>query len=166
MTRKKLIETAEVMEVDVRTAMTLRVKYLAEQRDKLMEGIEKLEDDILFDESLNDVTRAFLEHRLVNERMDLSKINREIKSYTQLPREGEVTDDMIATARDYPVENIIEFKGGRCKAFCHDSDSFSVAKARTGNYIFCHVCGKTFDSIQILIERDGYSFIDAVKQLN
>ena len=166
MTRKNLIDMAEFMGVDVKVAMTARVKYLAEKRDALLEDINRNEDEILFNDDINDETRAFLSVSVENDKRETSKLTREIRAYTQLPREGEVTDDMIAAARNYPIENLIEFKGGRWKAFCHDSDSFSVAKARTGNYIFCHVCGKTFDSIQVLIERDGYSFIDAVKQLN
>jgi hypothetical protein len=96
---------------------------------------------------------------------ELKKVDREIKSLTQKPKEGEITDDMIETAREYPIENLIEFRNGRCKAFCHDSDRYSVAKSRNANGIWCHVCGKFFNPIDIRVFRDGMSFVEAVRSL-
>jgi len=165
MTRKKLIETAEMMDVDIAAAMTARVRFLAEARDQLMTSIDRLEDSIMFDDEMNEVTKELLSLRIKSEIKELKQVDREIKSYTQLPREGEITDDMVVTAREYPIENLVEFKGGRCKAFCHESDSFSVAKSRNANGIWCHVCNRFFNPIDVLIHRDGYSFPDAVRQL-
>jgi len=165
MTRKQLIERAEFMDFDVAEAMRHRVKYLAEQRDAILQDIEECEDDILFDESLNHITKVYLAISVESLKTHLKKVNREIKALTTLPREGEITDDDIETARNYPIENIVELRNGRCVAFCHLSDSHSMVKSRTGNYLWCNVCNRAFSSIDVKIIRDGFSFIEAVKQL-
>jgi RNA polymerase-binding transcription factor DksA len=165
MTRKQLIERAEFMDFDVAEAMRHRVKYLAEQRDAILQDIEECEDDILFNESLNHITKVYLAISVESLKTHLKKVNREIKALTTLPREGEITDDMVEQARAYPIENLIDFTRNRSKAFCHDSDSDSLMKANHGNYAWCHVCGILHNPIDVLMRRDGYSFVDAVRQL-
>ena len=165
LTRKGLISMAEHMDFDIATAMRLRIRYLGDLRDEILSDIEEHENDILFNDTLNIETRTFISIMIERAKKELKKVDREIKSLTQKPKEGEITDDMIEAAREYPIENLIEFRNGRCKAFCHDSDSYSVAKSRNANGVWCHVCGKFFNPIDILVHRDGFSFVDAVRQL-
>lgn len=86
--------------------------------------------------------------------------------YTPVETGTNITDDMIARAKGYPVEELIDFYRGRAIAFCHADKRPSLYKGNKGdNKVVCPVCNKTFSSIDILVKRDGYSFVDAVKRL-
>lgn len=76
-----------------------------------------------------------------------------------------ITDDMISTAREYSWDNLLEFSKG--KAFCpfHNdvhNPNFSVKGGRGR----CWACGWAGDSIDFICERDGLTFVDAVKFLS
>lgn len=85
-------------------------------------------------------------------------------------KEGEITDDMIARARDYPFEELLpeELKRGRCRCPIHSGKnamSFSV-KDNLGK---CFSCGwpngKAGDTIQFVMDTMGLTFPDAVRRL-
>jgi len=82
-----------------------------------------------------------------------------------ITRKDGITDEMIQRARDYPITELIEFKRGTALAFCHDDHSPSLRLWKSGNKATCYPCAKSFNPIDILMERDGLSFIDAVKCL-
>lgn len=100
-------------------------------------------------------------------RDDIIKLNAEIKRIeTDNYKPDAITDEMIARARTYPVENLIEFnRAGRALAFCHSDKSPSLSWWKQTNTVTCFVCSKNFDSIAILTERDGLNFAEAVKRL-
>jgi len=77
-----------------------------------------------------------------------------------------ITDEMIESARQYPVDQLVEFIKGKATAFCHNDRKPSMYHATRLNRCNCPVCGKSFDPIGVLVERDGVSFKDAVKQLS
>ncbi len=164
MTKGKLIDRAKAMGVEVRWALERRVQYLVDKQDDERKYIETLIDSVM--DGNNEVTQAFLSSQIRNTEVEVNRLEREIKTLTEVPREGEITDDMIETAREHPIGNLIDFsRGNRCKAFCHDSDSDSMVKPRSGNYAWCHVCSSAYGSIDVLMLRDGMSFVDAVKSL-
>lgn len=76
-----------------------------------------------------------------------------------------LTDDLIAQAKAYPIQNLITFSKGKAKAWCHDDRTPSLSWNQKKNKAHCFVCGKSFDPIAVLVERDGYSFKEAVKVL-
>jgi hypothetical protein len=76
-----------------------------------------------------------------------------------------VNDEMIERAKQYPVEDLIEFRNGRAMAWCHEDKTPSVTVWKGHNKVRCWTCGKMFGPIDILISRDRMSFIDAVKSL-
>jgi hypothetical protein len=79
---------------------------------------------------------------------------------------GDITPDMIEAARVSPIEQLIEFdRQGKALAFCHDDKTPSLSWHRATNRATCFPCGKSFNSIDVLILRDGLSFRDAVMQL-
>lgn len=82
-----------------------------------------------------------------------------------ITRKDGITDEMIQRARDYPITELIEFKRGTALAFCHDDHSPSLRLWQAGNRATCYPCGKSFNPIDVLMERDGFTFIEAVKQL-
>lgn len=77
-----------------------------------------------------------------------------------------ITPEMISRARDYPVDSLVDFKRGKTAAWCHEDRNPSMYHGTRTNTAVCPVCDKKFDSIGILMERDGLSFIDAVNNLN
>ncbi len=81
-------------------------------------------------------------------------------------RVGQVTDEMIEYARNYPIEQLVQFdQRGKALAFCHADNHPSLSWHRAKNRATCFPCAKSFNPIDILVERDGYGFRDAVKAL-
>lgn len=98
-------------------------------------------------------------------REDLKKRKQRARLAT-LPSQGRVTDEMIERAREFSVcDLILEFPKGRAKAWCHDDRNPSLYYGSKKGVAVCPVCNKSFDAIGILMERDGFSFSEAVRQL-
>lgn len=75
-----------------------------------------------------------------------------------------ITDDMIARAKEYPLGELVEInKRGFTKCIWH-TDTHPSAYCKK-NYIWCFVCNKGWDTIAVVMERDGLSFRDAVVRL-
>jgi DNA primase len=79
---------------------------------------------------------------------------------------GDITSDMIEDATSYPIEKLLDLVHGKALAFCHADKNPSLALNPSKNKCRCHVCGKSFSTIDILVQRDGFSFVDAVKELS
>lgn len=79
---------------------------------------------------------------------------------------NQITDDMIEQARNADVLTVIELgAGGKVKAWCHEDKRPSLYYGNRSKRMICPVCSKNFTALDVLIERDGYSFIDAVRSL-
>lgn len=81
-------------------------------------------------------------------------------------KEGEITDDMILKAREYPFEDLLPepLRRGRCRCPVHSGKnqmSFSVKENRGS----CFSCGWKGDPIQFLIDTMGLTFPEAVRRL-
>ena len=75
-----------------------------------------------------------------------------------------ITESMIEKAREFPVEQLIEInRQGFTKCFAHNDKKPSAYCKK--NFVHCFVCQKSWDTIQILIDRDGLTFRQAVLQL-
>lgn len=102
---------------------------------------------------LDDVKRA---------KRELAQIEKELnrKDETCL-----ITADMIERARQYPVEQLIEFVQGKAYAFCHEDKNPSATMLKGGNKLRCWPCNRNFDPIDILMHRDKFTFAEAVRRL-
>lgn len=78
---------------------------------------------------------------------------------------NEITDEMKERARAYPVTELIQFQRGKSLAFCHTDKTPSLSYYAKGNIARCFVCAKSFGPIDVLMVRDGYKFLDAVRAL-
>jgi hypothetical protein len=76
-----------------------------------------------------------------------------------------VTDEMIQRAKVYPIDKLIDFHKGAAIAWCHDDRNPSLTWDRKRNRAKCWPCDKSFDPIQVLRDRDGLSFQEAVRRL-
>ena len=73
----------------------------------------------------------------------------------------EITEDMVRKAKEFPIEKLLEInKAGFTRCFAHrDSKPSAYCKK---NFLYCFVCSKSWDTIAILMERDGYKYPEAV----
>ena len=77
-----------------------------------------------------------------------------------------ITDEDIERAKEHPIENLIELDSrGKAIAWCHEDKNASMTLWKGKNRVRCWACSKTYNPIDILVERDGLTFIEAVKRL-
>ena len=79
-------------------------------------------------------------------------------------KEGIISEAMIARAKEFPMEQLIEVnKRGfsTCPFHSEKTPSFYVKN----NFGYCFSCNKSVDTIQLLIDRDNMSFVEAVEKL-
>ena len=75
-----------------------------------------------------------------------------------------ITELQIQKAKEYPIEELVEInKAGFTKCFAHNDKKPSAYCKK--NFVHCFVCQKSWDTIAILVERDGHSFKEAVLKL-
>lgn len=77
---------------------------------------------------------------------------------------GMIDDTMIANAKEYPIEQILGVtRKGNVKCVWHDDTRPSMGIKN--NHATCFSCGRHGDSIDVLMQIENLSFIEAVKQL-
>ena len=103
---------------------------------------------------------------------EMEQIRRDIRTAEEMihpPKnqpKDRITDEDIARAKEYPVNQVVEFdRQGRALAWCHDDHKPSLYYGARKNVAVCPVCGKTFNAVDVLMARDDLSFIEAVKRL-
>ena len=166
MTKKEIKQMAEKMEVDEEWAMEARIRHLMHLIGKETSYQGSLKESLSAGQ--NDMTTSFLNQSISTSNKIAEKHYKEIDRLKALPSNdpNQINDDDIEAARNYPVDQIIEFRNGRCNAFCHDGKSEnSMSHFKKGNKAHCFVCDKSFSALDVLMERDAMGFIDAVKEL-
>jgi hypothetical protein len=76
---------------------------------------------------------------------------------------GDITNEMIRRAQEYPMDSLIEVKRGMARCPFHEekTGSFSVHNNRG----HCFGCNWYGDTIAFLMKRDSLTFPEAVKRL-
>jgi hypothetical protein len=157
-----LLKAAEEMEVPRKFAVNARLRYLTQR----LEEIDQQSAALLtwFDGGVNE---AFVAPDLCDLLIEKCRLLQELNYMkTIMDKKQDITDSMIEQARSYPIEMLIEFRHGKAKAFCHEDKNPSMYHASRTNRANCPVCDKSFDPIAVLIKRDNFSFVDAVKSLS
>lgn len=78
---------------------------------------------------------------------------------------GNITDEMLEIAKQYPIDKLIEFQGGKALCFNHQEKTPSMTIFK--NKAHCHgACGRSWSVIDVCMERDDMTFVEAVKYLN
>jgi len=138
-----------------------RILYLKSHIQELSEDYEWLANDTgelsaLFCQDVFD--RLYLEVRELRYLVMLTK------GYPVRP--NEITEEMIENARGYPIDRIVRVdQRGHSTVFCHKDSRPSLVWHRVKNRATCFPCAKSFNPIDVLMQRDGYTFRDAVKLL-
>ena len=160
---RDLLRKAEEMEVEPKYAITCRKRYLAGEIFTREMNIQA------FEVESGDADLDYLRELLAIEDVKaIAEMKREIKrlnrALTNLDSR-QITDEQIAIARAYPIDQLITFQRGAALAWCHDDKRPSLTHDRKRNRAKCWPCDKSFDSIAVLMDRDGMSFVDAVRAL-
>jgi CHC2 zinc finger len=83
------------------------------------------------------------------------------------PKKGTFTPAMIAKAREYPIDEMIEFKRNTARCPFHNEKTGSLHYYQKQNKAHCFgACGKSYDSIAIYMQLHSCNFIQAVKELS
>ena len=142
------------MEIDERYAKQCRRRYLTSRKIEM----ERLKDECLSsDDDIILLTAVDLIVAINGIQKKLDRLDRQ--------QEGDITDEMVEQARKVDTANYIDYERGRAVAWCHDGRNPTALARLPDGRAYCHVCQKTWNSIDILVERDGYSFPAAVKEL-
>lgn len=78
-------------------------------------------------------------------------------------RKQGISEDMIQRAREYPFKELIEIRRNMAKCPFHQdkNPSFSIKN----NFGYCFSCQWKGDTIAFVMQKDGLSFAQAVRQL-
>lgn len=79
-------------------------------------------------------------------------------------KQGGITFQEIARARDYPIENIVDVNS-RGFALCVWHKDKSPSMYCRNNWAFCFSCSKGGDTIAVYIQKHRVGFQEAVKRL-
>lgn len=160
---RKQLKIAEDMEVSRQFAVTCRHRYLS----SMLCAIDTEIYNLYRSDVKGGINAHFVADMIIDRENEQARILKELEQIKRINRKvvGEITDEDIDRAREYPVDRLIDFSHGRSVAFCHESDSPSMSHNRKANRAHCFVCNKSFNPIDVLMGRDGFSFIDAVKEL-
>ncbi len=80
-------------------------------------------------------------------------------------RPDEITPDMIQRAREYPFARLYEFKRNMARCPFHDDKTPSFALMKDNTARCFGACGKSWDTIAFVREKEGLSFPEAVRWL-
>lgn len=79
---------------------------------------------------------------------------------------GRISPGTIEMAKSVSITTVIDFsRNGKAYAFCHEDKRPSLCHANKTNTAWCPVCDKRFNPIEVLMQRDGMGFVDAVRAL-
>ena len=136
--------------IDRVAAVRMRVRYLLQEIDMCSQiNYNKDVIDMIIDDDYDEIFYLF------------NKIKR-TEVYTK-----NITDEDIERAKEYPIENLVEFDSrGKAIAWCHDDKNASMSLWKGKNRVRCWACSVSYNPIDILMDREGLSFIEAVKRLS
>jgi len=152
-------EVSEQFGMPIAEAIRARLRFLHRVRERLEEMALVAADS----------TDGVMLEASIRISLRVGDIRREIKTVQQYNKPvpaGNITDDMVATAKAYPIEQLVEFdRSGKAVAWCHPDKSPSLSWHRKANRCHCFPCGKSFNPVDVLMGRDGMTFVAAVKAL-
>lgn len=145
----------------------LRLIYLYERMEELKaliaEYASKYTLSIQIDKPY--LERHGLAVQLKRMQKDYSSLSMEFDRIIGVKTKGQITDEMIQRAREYPIEHLIEVdKKGF--ALCVNHADKKPSMLTRGNYAHCFSCGYTGDVLDVAMKVKGWNFVEAVKALN
>jgi len=142
-----------------------RLRYLKELKEILDKEIideldyqEKLQErDVPYwwrSFSIDRLRRLIGKYQRVRKEIDILNNN----------QEGEITPEMIARAREYPISNLIEVNHNGF-ALCPFHEEKTPSLYTKNNFYYCFGCGASGDVIDLAMKLYHLTFPEAVKKL-
>ena len=79
--------------------------------------------------------------------------------------DGKITDADIAKAKEFPINQLLEFKRGFTHCIWHNDINPSMYYYEKSNKVYCFSCSKNADVIDVVQKLKGYSFIQTINFL-
>ncbi len=166
MYKPQIEEMAKKMDVPRTEALGHRLKYLRTEIKKESNYKASLEYEL---DKESEVTNAFLRQCVSTSNKTIDKLKKEHARLSMPPSQmlDQITDDDIEAARNYPIEQVIDFnRAGKAIAWCHEDKSPSLTWYKAKNKARCFACNQSFDSISAHMYLTGTDFITTVKALS
>jgi len=150
------------------TGRAMRINYLDEQIQTVNHNLLRCHTSCT-DNTLSKETKEFATQSialLTEERIKLKKEKKMVLSFKGHASRNQVTPDMIAQAKLYPVESLLpQNKKGFLPCIFHSEKTASMKINKYKNFAYCHGCHESADSIKIFMHLNNVSFLDAVRNL-
>lgn len=132
------------------------------QYQEILKETQKRIDDIQERERHLDFDEKFF---LSMEREDYIAKKLKIKKILEM-HEGYGTGN-LEKAKEFPIEQLLEFKGGFCNCPFHGPEKTNSAKLyKERNKIHCFGCGIDADSLDVYMKINNVSLSEAIKKLS
>lgn len=158
-----MLKLAEEIDVPRQTVIKARQRYITSRLPAIDVELGIFREWM----QTTDINGAFVAPDFCDLLIEKCSLLRELHAMKGIlnPSRDEITDTMIESARQVPVDQLIDFSRRKAKAWCHEDRNPSLVHATRINKAWCPVCGRYFGPIDVLMDRDGMTFRDAVKTL-
>lgn len=93
---------------------------------------------------------------------ELEKITRQAQQRKN--KGSDLTDAMIGQAKEYSLDALVEVGRNRMVS-CPGHKDKNPSCYIKNNYAYCFSCGRSWDTIQWVMDTEGLNFVDAVRRL-
>lgn len=142
-----------------------RIIYLMDLREELEMVLIDLQSD--YEQSIKKkqpyAERGVIGNYILKIQKRIEKIKNEIY-FSMNKCAGKITDEMIASAKEYPIDYLITVKNKKALCLFHDDHHPSLAVFKD-NRFKCFSCGESGDVISLAMKIKSINFIEAVKFL-
>ena len=160
-----ILEAASLFEIPIGQARFARKRCL----ETCLQGVGR---EIMYQLGARGGARNDVETELYNRRVaslirEKMKLERELRGLFRTKAHGPktgVTKEAIERAREYPVEQLLETSGKKIVRCPFHDDTHPSASIKW-NRLHCFVCDKSWGPIDLLMEKEGLSFVEAVGRL-
>jgi hypothetical protein len=164
-TRKAISEM--IAEAEPEFVRTCRTEYLKECMSHLFVDafilMDRYEEAVRKDQA--PFNRLWLGVKIWENVREIVKLQGQIIALRHPGRKGAITDEIIQQAKEHPFTELLEFRHNTTSCPFHGDKTPSMHFYEKDNRVHCFSCHRSFDTIGFVMERDGYSFIEAVKFL-
>jgi len=163
--REKIIDMAGQFGIDPETAIRTKMRYFRQSIDEI-KGDIKYWNNMIWEWD-DPVVITLLNRRI--ERLDKKQRGfliriKNLEQDHQVSING-ITSEQIEAARAFPIEDLLE-NIHRNRVRCPFHDDTNPSASIKNNKVHCFVCNKTWNPIDLVMQRDGLSFINAVRRLS
>lgn len=162
--RMEIAETAKAFEVPLPWAIERRLSFLDTELRKFGDEMGRLKG--LKSQYPGEVEKVLLDWVIDGRSKECRSVEFEINGlrYERTNKSG-ITDAMIEGAKEYPFENLLELqKRGNIRCPFHE-DKHPSASIKN-NKLHCFSCGRTWNPIDFVMEKEGIGFKEAVERLS